>query len=190
MSTLMPIPSAKESASLGSEPLADPRTQPGFELQYYPRVNGEDAPSPTAVEQNDSIKRKFAAAYYALNCRHAQLKAVRSRPDSTQRREEEKKLLQEIERRLISRDQLEDEYAPFGVIAEPVLHEGFTVDLKISFGNVDAFGRLRTDCYTISACVPIPLPGEINFDELPITIEGPGIQPPMNPFTAPDRCEN
>jgi hypothetical protein len=124
------------------------------------------------------MKLEFVAAYYALNCEHARLVALRSQPDSIARRIDEKKLLQEIERLLIARDQLEDFYAPFGVIAEPVAKDGFTVNLKISFGNVDAFGKLRSDCYTITACVPIPMPEGINFDEL-LIIEGPGICPPQ-----------
>ena len=179
MNSPQPIPPMNETPETHEpDAMKDPRSLPDFEPQYYPRANGEQRPAPDAVEQNDRIKVEFAAAYYALNCEHARLVAVRSRPDSVERRQEEKELLEKIERLLIARDALEDFYAPFGVIAEPVVKEGFTVDLNISFGNVDAFGRLRTDCYTITACVPIPVPEGINFDELPITIEGPGIPPP------------
>ena len=160
--------------------MADPRGLADFEPQYYPRVNGEQPPDPNASEQNDRIKVEFAAAYYGLNCEHARLTALRCRPDSSERTTEEKKLLQKIERLLIARDELEDFYAPFGVIAEPVVREGFTVDLSVSFGNVDAYGRLRSDCYTITACVPVPLPQGTIFDQLPLTIEGPGIRPPLN----------
>ncbi len=174
----------------GSGPVTDPRSQRDFEPRHYPLVNGDNPPAPDAIERNERIKVEFAAAYYALNCVHARLVAVRSQPDSIERRTEEKNLLRETERRLIARDDLEDFYAPFGVIGEPVVEEGFTVDLIISFGNVDAFGRLRSDCYTITACVPIPLPEGINFDELPITVEGPGIHPPMNAFTAQKPCES
>ena len=159
--------------------MTDPRGLQDFAPQHYPRVNGGEPPSPGAAEQNDRIKVEFAAAYYALNCEHARLVALRTQPDSAERRTDEKKLLQKIERLLITRDALEDFYAPFGVIAEPIVNGGFTVDLNISFGNVDAFGRLRSDCYTITACVPIPMPEGINFDELPVTIEGPGIPPPQ-----------
>jgi len=44
-------------------------------------------------------------------------------------------------------------------------------------GNVDAAGRRRSEGYTITARVPIPLPAGINFEDLPIKIEGPGINP-------------
>ena len=159
--------------------IEDPRNLPDFEPRYYPRTNGAEPPAPNAAEQNDRIKIEFAAAYYALNCAHARLVALRNRPDSAERRQKETDLLHEVERLLIARDALEDFYAPFGVIAEPVVREGFTVDVTISFGNVDAYGRLRSDCYTITACVPIPLQKKINFDELAITIEGPGLPPPQ-----------
>jgi hypothetical protein len=92
-------------------------------------------------------------------------------------RQVEIECLQEIEKVLIVIDGLEDCYAPFGVIAEPVVKRGFIVDLKVSFGNVDAAGRRRSDLYTITARVPIPLPEGIKLKDLPIKIEGPGIDP-------------
>lgn len=180
MNLIQPTPPVNEiQPEHGMVPMKDPRNLPDYESRFYPRVNGGEAPAPDAGEQNERIKVQFAAAYYALNREHARLVALRTQTDSVSRKREEKVLLQKIEALLIARDELEDFYAPFGVIAEPVVEQGFTVDLKLSFGNVDAFGRLRSDCYTITACVPIPLQGEqINFDELPITIEGPGIRPP------------
>lgn len=155
----------------------DPRGRADFQPRHYPRVNGGEPPSPVATEQNDRIKLEFLAVYYGLNCEHARLTEVRRQPDSELRRNDETKILQEVEKLLILRDKLEDQYAPFGVIAEPVVNDGFTVNVKISFGNVDATGRLRSDFYTISTCVPIPLPKEIRFEDLTIKIEGPGINP-------------
>ena len=181
MNSPQPIPPMNETPETpGPGATKDPRSLPDFEPRHYPQVNGEVPPVPDTTERNDWIKVEFAAAYYALNCAHARIVALRQEPDSAARRTEEKKLLQEIERLLIARDDLEDFYAPFGVIAEPTVKEGFTVDLNLSFGNVDAFGRLRSDAYTITACVPVPLPQEIRFDDLTITIEGPGIRPPTN----------
>ena len=155
----------------------DPRIHDDFRPRHYPRVNGRDAPPPEATERNDRIKLEFLAAYYALNGGYAALLEARGHPDSPERRQAEKKCLQNIERLLIVRDGLEDQYAPFGVIAEPVVENGFTMDVKISFGNVDATGRLRSELYTLTACVPIPLPGGVEFEDLPIKIEGPGINP-------------
>ena len=55
------------------------------------------------------------------------------------------------------------------------MKDGFAIDVKFSFGNVDATGRPRSDLYTITAYIPIPLPPGTKFEELPIQIEGPGI---------------
>ena len=118
---------------------------------------------------------EFLAVYYELNSESSRLLEVRKRPDSQQRSEAERERLQAIEKVLVLRDGLEDRYAPFGVIAEPVVQEGFTVELKVSFGNADAAGRRRSDLYTITAFLPIPLPKGVKIEDLPIQIEGPGI---------------
>jgi hypothetical protein len=156
----------------------DPRSRVEFQTQHYPRVNGQEAPPPTATGRNDQIKLQFLAAYYDLNCEYARLVAARQEADSPERREAEKKSLQNVERLLIVRDGLEDQCAPLGVIAEPVAKDGFTVNVILSFGNVDAAGRLRSEQYTITASVPIPLPDGVKLEDLDVKIEGPGISPP------------
>jgi len=153
----------------------DPRSRSDFLPQHYPRANGKEAPPIDAAAQNDRIVLEFLAVYYELNSESSRLLEVRKRPDSQQRSEAERERLQAIEKVLILRDGLEDRYAPFGVIAEPVVQEGFTVELKVSFGNVDAAGRRRSDLYTITAYVPIPLPKGAKVEDFPIRIEGPGI---------------
>ena len=163
--------------SQNPESFTDPRNRPDFQPQHYPRVNGQEAPPPAATERNDRIKLEFLAAYYDLNCAYAQLVALRQEAESPARREAEKRLLQNVESLLIIRDGLEDGFAPSGVIAEPVVKDGFTMDLITSFGNVDAAGRLRSEMYTITACVPIPLPQGVKFEDLDLKIEGPGINP-------------
>ena len=156
---------------------SDPRSRADFQPQHYPCVNGQEAPAPTATERNDRIKLKFLAAYYELNCAYAGLAAARQEPDSQARRETKKKLLQNVERLLILRDGLEDQYAPVGVIAEPFVKEGFTVNVILSFGNVDVAGKLRSELYTITACLPVPLPQGFKFEDIDVKIEGPGINP-------------
>jgi len=155
----------------------DPRPRSDFDRRHYPLLNGQEAPSPGATQRNDVIKLKFLAVYYALNCEHARLASVCAQLETPGRRELELATLRAIERFLVARDGLEDEYAPLGVIAEPVSRDGFTVNVNISFGNEDAFGRLRSDFYTITAIVPVPLPDGITFDDLDITIDVPGISP-------------
>jgi len=153
----------------------DPRSGSGFLPQYYPAANGKDAPPADATERNDQIMLEFLGAYYEINWQYSRLLEVRKRPDAPERIEAERERLQAIENALIHRDSLEDRYAPFGVIAEPVVKDGFTVDLKVSFGNVDAAGKLRSELYTITAYVPIPWPKGVKIEDLPIQVEGPGI---------------
>jgi hypothetical protein len=156
---------------------SDPRHRSEFRQEFHPRVNGRETSALNASDRNDRVSLEFAAAYYDLNAGYARLLETRKSLETPEHRENEKKCLQSIEAALIVRDRLEDHYAPFGVIAEPVVKDGFTVNVKISFGNVDAAGRRRSEEYTITARVPIPLPGGINFEDLPIKIEGPGINP-------------
>jgi hypothetical protein len=163
------------SSSPAPESQKDPRSRSDFQPRHYPQLNGTEAPPAGATEHNDRIQLEFAAAYYELNCEYALLAGVRQQPESAERAKNETKHLQNVERLLIVRDGLEDQYAPFGVIAEPVVKDGFTVNLRISFGNVDAAGRLRSELYTITACVPIPWTREQGLD---LKIDGPGIPPP------------
>lgn len=167
-----------QSQSLNPDGFTDPRSRAEFQPQHYPCVNGQEAPPPTARGRNDRIKLEFLAAYYDLNCEYARLVAVRQEADSPARREAEKKCLQNVESLLIVRDGLEDRHAPLGVIAEPVAKDGCTVNVILSFGNVDAAGRLRSEQYTITASVPIPLPEGVKLEDLDVKIEGPGICPP------------
>jgi hypothetical protein len=160
-----------------SDGFEDPRSRGDFLPQYYPKVNGRDAPPLDAAERNDRLALEFLAAYYDLNRAYAGLLQVRLEPATTQRQEAERKGLQAVERLLIMRDSLEDRYAPLGVIVEPVVEGGFTVNLIISFGNVDAAGRRRSEAYTITARVPIPWPEGIRLEDLRVKIEGPGINP-------------
>ena len=162
---------SESNAKCGFE---DPRCRSNFRPHYFPQVNGGDAPPVGATEQNDRIKIEFLAAYYDLNCEYSRLLAVRKGAESPMRAGGERECLQAIEKVLIVRDRLEDQYAPLGVISEPVTNEGFTVNLKISFGNADAAGRRRTDLYTLTTIVPIPMPEGMKIDELPMKIEGPG----------------
>ncbi|MBI4659573.1 MAG: hypothetical protein HY735_12100 [Verrucomicrobia bacterium] len=151
----------------------DPRRRSGFLPHYYPKANGKEAPPFDASARNDRIMHEFLAAYYDLNCLCARLLEIRARPDSPQRGNDERECLQAVEKALIVRDGLEDRYAPLGVIAEPVVKEGFTEDVKFGFGNRDSRGRPRADLYTITAQVPIPLPRGAKIENFIESIEGP-----------------
>src|SRR5688572_9309256 len=98
----------------------DPRLRGDFVPEHYPRANGKDAPPLGAVEQNEVIILAFLAAYYELNRAYAHLLEARGRAPSPERSQAEREALEAIERTLILRDELEDHYAPRGVIVEPI----------------------------------------------------------------------
>src|SRR5439155_19853405 len=111
----------------------DPRRCADFLPQFYPSANGKEAPSADGADQNDRIVLEFLAAYYRLNREYSRLLEVRKLPASAQRNEAERQCLQDVEQVVIVRDGLEDRYASFGVIAEPIVRGGFTINVKISF---------------------------------------------------------
>src|SRR5262245_52730713 len=157
-----------------SSAFQDPRSRSDFRSEYYPKANGRQAPPLNASGRNDRLMLEFLAVYYDLNCQYATLLQLRKEPKSAGQASTESEHLRAIEKTLIARDRLEDHYAPFGVIAEPLVEKGFTVDVTFSFGNVDARGRRRSEGISITAYVPIPLPPGTNLRDLPLRIEGPG----------------
>jgi hypothetical protein len=155
----------------------DPRLRSDFLAKYYPSANARKAPPPGASSRNDRVMLEFLSLYYDLNCQHAALLQVRKKPKSPRRTRSEAEHLRVIEKILIARDQLEDRYAPYGVIAEPIVEKGFTVDITFSFGNVDARGLPRSGPLRVTTYVPIPLPRGTLLRDLPLKIEGPGFPP-------------
>lgn len=144
----------------------DPRRRRDFRPQYYPKANDRDGPSPGAAARNDRLILKFLAVYYQLNCDYARLVETRARTTSPDSAKAEEECLRAIEKTLIIRDGLEDQFAAFGVIAEPIVVGGFTMDVKFTFGDVTAAGRLRSAPIMSSANVSIPLPPGIKLENL------------------------
>src|SRR5438874_7972871 len=110
--------------------LEDPRPCADFLPQFYPMANGKEAPPLENAGQNERIVLEFLAAYYQLNCEYSRLLEVRNQPPSSHRTEAERKCLQDVEKVVMIRDGLEDRYAPLGVIAQPAVRDGLTVNLK------------------------------------------------------------
>jgi hypothetical protein len=162
-----PLLSAKTDA------LEDPRSRHGFEEQHFPTANGKPAPPVDAMEPNDRIILEFLAAYYELNRAYRKLRDARQVGDTAERTATELEALRETEKILIRRDALEDHYAPAGVLTQPVVKDGFTVDIKFSFGNKDSRGRPRSDLYRLTAEVPIPLPPGAKLEDFIVHFEGP-----------------
>jgi hypothetical protein len=159
-----------------STSMDDPRSQPNFQPSHFPRANGKEAPPAHTGDRNEKVVLEFLAVYYALNCEHATLREVRHNAASSQQAAVERERLQAIEKVLIQRDGLEDKYAPIGIIAEPVVENGFTIDVKFTFGSVNAAGRLRGAPMTSSTTIPIRLPPGVKIENLTL----PRQEPPAN----------
>jgi hypothetical protein len=86
--------------------------------------------------------------------------------ESPDRAKMESECLHALEKILILRDGLEDHYAAFGVISEPVVTNGYAMDLKFTFGDVTATGRLRSVPLESSGAVAIRLPPGIDLQKL------------------------
>lgn len=138
--------------SLSPSPgFVDPRTGRDFIPEFYPLADAGRAPLPSAQERNDRIRSEFCAVYYHLNRLHAQLTDLRARAASSVDNDQERPLLQEIEIHLRHRDSLENRYAPWGVIAEPVARDGRTVNIRFTFGDQNVLRRQRTQLVSSTA---------------------------------------
>ena len=138
--------------------MMDPREAPDFLAAFYPTANGKPAPPPGASEPHDRLALEFLAAYYTINRGYARLLEIRAEAPSENRQHRERAALQEIETALRNRDALEDSYAPYGIIAEPIMKEGSAVDVRFTFGDVNSAGQRRNQPRFSSAFITIPLP--------------------------------
>ena len=150
----------------------DPRHRRDFLPQYYPKVNGGDGPLSGATARNDRVMIEFLAVYYQLNCEYARLVETRAMAQSKDRAKAEEECLRAIEKALILRDGLEDQNASAGVIAEPIVADGFTMDVIFTFGDVTAAGRLRSAPIMSSATLLIRLPPGVEIEKLTFPNEG------------------
>jgi len=145
--------------------LIDPRPLPGFVPSLFPLANGAP-PAVSADPRNDAVVMAFLAAYYEINVRWTELRAVRHNAAFL---EQERAALQAIEAALRQRDELENYYAPYGIIAEPIMEDGLTRDLQFTFGSVNAAGRFRAE--------PVVSSATLSF-QTPEKRRRPGLKPP------------
>jgi len=125
-------------------PLTDPRTSPDFLPQLFPSANGSTSWPVSDDEKNDRIVMDFLAAYYQINRGWARLRELRARPPEADFATLERSALESIETALRIRDELEDHYAPVGVVAEAVIDGGITTDVHFTFGSTRATGQFRS----------------------------------------------
>jgi hypothetical protein len=148
----------------------DPREALDFVAKYYPAANGNAGPYPHSASRQDLIVKEFLAAYYRLNREYARLLEVRQSPPSPQRDQKEHEHLQAVEQALVARDQLEDYYAAYGVIAEPTVRDGFTCDVRFGFGDPVSGLQKRTEALLIEAIVPITSVPDANLANVRVRV--------------------
>ncbi|MCI0539602.1 MAG: hypothetical protein L0Z50_30700 [Verrucomicrobiales bacterium] len=131
----------------------DPRWEKDFSPSLYPKADGALAPSPESGDRDDRIKVEFCAVYYRLNLLHAQLTEMRKNAGDSDGDRRACDLMGEIEKHLRLRDELEDRYAPYGVIAEAIAKDGFTVEIKFTFGDRTVLREQRTRLISSTALI-------------------------------------
>ena len=136
-------------------------------MNLYPTADGKPIPARNSKDRNARVKAEFLAAYHTLNRCYADLLEIRRKQINDSARGE-RAALRKIETALRRRDQLEDRYAPYGVIAEPIMERGFAVDVKFSFGSVRSMAQHNAQVFSSSAYVSISPaagvgPGDLSF---------------------------
>jgi len=134
-------------------------------MNLYPTADGEPGPARNSKDRNARVKAEFLAAYHSLNCCYGDLLEIRRKQINDPARDE-RAALRKIETALRLRDQLEDRYAPYGVIAEPIMEHGFAVDVKFSFGSVRSMAQRNAQVFSSSAYISIPQPASVRPGDL------------------------
>jgi hypothetical protein len=145
--------SAESSGSMD----LDPRSRTDFVPSLFPLANGAP-PLASADPRNDEVVMTFLAVYYEINIRWMELRALRDNARSPQFPQHERESLQAIEAALRQRDELEDRWAPHGIIAEPIMEDGLTRDILFTFGSVNAAGRFRAQPFVSAASLSFQVP--------------------------------
>ena len=106
-------------------------SRPGFNPNLFPSCDGRPLAAVPSAEPWLTVKRRFLEAYYQINLRYAEL---RSRRNGGPRLEpnEERALLQAIDRALQTKEALEDRWASRGLVATPEQLNGLTVNVTFS----------------------------------------------------------
>jgi hypothetical protein len=97
----------------------------------FPSCDGRPLAAVPCAEPWLAVKRRFLDAYYQINVRYSELRARRiGRPRL--RPDEERALLQAIDRALQAKEALEDRWASRGLVATPEQINGITVNVAFS----------------------------------------------------------
>jgi hypothetical protein len=108
-----------------------------FHPQFLPLSDLNNPPSKDSTNPNDLIRWKFLSVYHGLNLAYAKLLAAGRGADLAEQHQW-KLRLEELTQ---TRDRLEDQYAPYGVIAEVTFEKGFAVNIAFTFPNESRWFR-------------------------------------------------
>ncbi len=112
--------------------MEDPRTDPRFRPELYPRCSDS---APPLDDAQPAAHRQLAllAAYYQINCCAEALQAVRQSAERSPAAE--RAALQELEKALLARDALEDQFAPYGLVSSPLVENGLITEVSFTSPN-------------------------------------------------------
>jgi hypothetical protein len=102
-----------------------------FFPQFLPLSDLDNPPPKHSTNPNDLIRWKFLSVYHDLNLAYAKRHAASRRLDHA----EENQWKNRLEELTEIRDGLEDQYAPYGVIAEVTFEKCFAVNIAFTFPN-------------------------------------------------------
>jgi hypothetical protein len=111
--------------------LSDLRARPDFDPALLPRCDGGAWPPSDTTDRQQRRVIEFAAVYYAMNRALMCAEAARATGNALA----ETAALDEFCAASRTRDALEDQYAPEGFLAEPVLENSRYVDLRFTWAG-------------------------------------------------------
>jgi hypothetical protein len=115
----------------------DPRLGSKLLPQFFPLSDLGEPPPVDTPNRNGRIRLEFLTTYYKLNVLFARLLATGDARPSRERA----RIESEIQQLRKVRDQLEDRYAPYGVIAEATFVKGFAVNVSFTFPDESRWFR-------------------------------------------------
>ena len=131
--------------------------------RLYPACDGEPWKNREPSDPQTTVKRQFLDAYFRINLAYARLVAFRKKGRSQSPTPKafrmERAILRQIEKAIVSREALEDRYAPRGVVATPVYSDGFTVDVR--FTDVQTGQQAPLIASSSSVRITIALPAAL-----------------------------
>lgn len=96
--------------------------------ELRPRCDFSPASDADAATCNPMLE-EFITAYHVINHRVRELRAIQAAPSSA---DQEHAAQQDVERALLERDAVEDRYARLGIIATPIVRDGFIREIRLS----------------------------------------------------------